>query len=76
MENDSEEDKGEDGDAIINCAESWVEFGMHINGVDMVKEVNIEEFADEELKEEAWKAYDDVTGQEISAEGVRKARKE
>jgi len=66
------EEFDEDGDLKLN----WIEFGIHIDGVDMVKEVNVEEFADSDLQDEVIKAYDDVTGQKLNLEDLRKARRE
>jgi len=47
----SDEEKDGDGDLTLN----WIEFTMEIQGVEMVKEVNVEEFADQGIKKPLWK---------------------
>jgi hypothetical protein len=69
---EDQEEFDEEGDLNIN----WIEFGMNIDGVDLVKEVNVEEFADNELQDEVIKAYDDVSGQQLNLKDLRKARQE
>jgi len=71
-QDNSDEEKDGDGDLTLN----WIEFAMEIQGVEMLKAVNVEEFAGEELQQEIVEAFDDVTGEKMSVEGVRKARRE
>ena len=79
LEDDEEEEKDGDGDLNLN----WVEFAMKVQGVEMSKEVNVEkfainveEFADHEIREDILEAFDDVSGERMSYDGVQKARRE
>ena len=53
-----------------------VEFAMNIDGVEMVKDINVEEFIESENKIAVIEAFDDVTGLNLDVDKLRKARRE
>ena len=67
-----DEDRDEEGDLRMN----WIEFAMEVNDVEMLKDVNVEKFAEKDMEEFVLQAFDDVTGEEIDVEGVKRARQE
>jgi hypothetical protein len=72
FEDDEEEEKDGDGDLNLN----FVEFAMEVDNVEMLKDVNVDEFAEGEVRQAVLEAFDDVSGEKMDAEGVRKARRE
>ena len=54
----------------------WVEFAVEVNGVEMLKEVNVERFIDEGHEIAVMEAFDDVTGMMLDVTKLREARNE
>ena len=65
-----EDDEDEDIDI------GWVEFAMTINGVEMLKDVNVEELVDTRTEIAVMEAFDDVTGLELDVRKLKAAREE
>ena len=72
MEEECDEDLDSDGDVELG----WVEFAMEVNGIEMLKDVNVEDVVDRELESNIMEAFDDVTGLELNVAKLKDARKE
>jgi len=66
----SEEDEESDLDLC------WVEFAMDVDGVEMLKDVNVEKFVEDRTEIDIMEAFDDVTGLGLDVGKLRKARNE
>jgi len=72
VEEECDEEVDSDGDLELG----WVEFAMNIDGVDMVKDINVEEVFNEEVDSTFMEAFDDVTGLQLDVGKLKGARSE
>jgi hypothetical protein len=63
-------------DSDIDLEVNWVEFAIEIHGVEMLKDVNVEEMVEAGTEIAFMEAFDDVTGLKLDVQKLRDARSE
>jgi len=53
-----------------------VEFAGEVNGIEMLKDVNVEKMVDEDMESRIMEAFDDITGLKLDVGKLKIARKE
>ena len=73
---DFEDDVEEEEDSDLDLDMNWVEFAVEVNGIEMVKDINVECVIDEDLEGRIMEAFDDLTGLKLDVNKLKNARKE